>query len=130
MTTPNDPNGRRKKSREVGYAPWKPYKAGQRRLTQILVVEAAGAVQQVASTTKPYGITTRSGSGFNTITSLREAALRAADRTVPTTILVVGDYDPTGEDIRARVADDVGAFAAAHDATFERYRIRAASDTI
>jgi hypothetical protein len=74
-------------------------------------VEAAGAVEQVYRTTgDPYGVPVYSGSGFNTVTALREVVLRAEQRDVPTTILVAGDYDPAGRDIRARVADDIAAF--------------------
>jgi hypothetical protein len=34
---------------------------------------------------------------------------------MPTTVLVLGDYDPAGIDIRSRVADDIEAFADGHD---------------
>ncbi|MEJ7894676.1 MAG: hypothetical protein WKF94_18745 [Solirubrobacteraceae bacterium] len=81
-----------------------------------MLVEAAGAVEQVFRTTGYYGVPVLSGSGYVPITALRQMVLRAEDREVPTVILVAGDYDPAGWDIRARVAKDVAAFAEGHDA--------------
>jgi hypothetical protein len=79
------------------------------------VVEAAGAVEQVYRTTVAYGVPVYSGSGFVSITALRGAVLRAELREMPTVILVAGDYDPAGWDIRARVKSDLEAFAEGHD---------------
>lgn len=81
-----------------------------------VVVEAAGAVEQVFRTTVDYGVPVLSGSGFVSITALRGMVLRAEARTAPTMVLVAGDLDPAGHDIRARVATDVAAFAEGHDA--------------
>jgi hypothetical protein len=80
-----------------------------------MAVEAAGGVDQVYRTTSEYGVPVYSGSGFVAITALRGMVLRAEQRDVPTVVLVAGDYDPAGIDIRARVADDIGAFADGHD---------------
>lgn len=80
-----------------------------------MVVEAAGAVEQVFRTTVDYGVPVLSGSGFVPITALRNMVLRAEARDVPTVILVAGDLDPAGWDIRARVASDIAAFARGHD---------------
>jgi hypothetical protein len=81
-----------------------------------VVVEAKGAVEQIYGTTgDAYGIPVLSGSGFVAITALRNAVLRAEQREMPTTVLVLGDYDPAGIDIRSRVADDIEAFADGHD---------------
>lgn len=81
-----------------------------------MVVEAAGAVEQVFRTTGNYGVPVLSGSGFVSITALREIVLRAEAREVPTVILVAGDLDPAGRDIRARTAADIAAFAERHEA--------------
>jgi hypothetical protein len=81
-----------------------------------MVVEAAGAVEQVFRTTVDYGVPVYSGSGFVSITALRGMVLRAEERDVPTVVLVAGDLDPAGWDIRARVAKDIAAFAGGHDA--------------
>jgi hypothetical protein len=80
-----------------------------------MVVEAAGAVEQVFRTTVDYGVPVHSGSGFVSVTALRHVVLRAEQREVPTVILIAGDYDPAGIDIRARVADELDAFAEGHD---------------
>jgi hypothetical protein len=82
-------------------------------------VEAVGAMRQVFRTTSDYSIPVYSGSGFNSITALREIVLRAEARDVPTLILIVGDYDPAGVEIRARVEADVGAFSDAHGTGIE-----------
>jgi hypothetical protein len=84
-----------------------------------MAVEAAGAVEQVYRTTGAYGVPVYSGSGFVSITALRGMVLRAELREMPTVVIVAGDYDPAGIDIRARVADDVAAFAIGHDAEIE-----------
>jgi len=84
-----------------------------------MVVEAAGAVEQVFRTTGKYGVPVLSGSGFVSITALRGMVLRAETRGIPTMILVAGDLDPAGRDIRARVAADIAAFAEGHDAEIE-----------
>ena len=81
-----------------------------------MLVEAAGAVEQVFRTAGDYGVPVLSGSGFVPTTALRAIVLRAEMRDVPTVILVAGDLDPAGWDIRARVASDVAAFAEGHDA--------------
>jgi hypothetical protein len=80
-----------------------------------VVVEAAGAIEQVYRTTVDYGVPVYSGSGFVSTTALRKAVLRAEQLDVPTVILVAGDFDPAGMDIRARVDDDISAFAMGHD---------------
>jgi len=82
-----------------------------------MVVEAAGAVRQVYRSTSYYGVPVSSGSGFVSVTALREMVLRAERRDVPTVLLIAGDLDPAGHDIRARVAKDIAAFAEEHDAT-------------
>jgi hypothetical protein len=90
---------------------------GQEYFIEVFV-EAAGAMQQVFRTTSPYGIPVYSGSGFNTITALRQIAIRAEQRFYEarqsTVILIVGDYDPAGVDIRDRVRKDVEGFMEQH----------------
>lgn len=76
-----------------------------------VLVEAAGAVEQLYRTTSRYGVPVYSGSGFVPVTALRQMVLRAEDRDVPTVVLVLGDYDPAGRYIRDRVARDIEAFA-------------------
>ncbi len=80
-----------------------------------MVVEAKGAVDQVFLTTGQYGVPVHSGSGFVAVDALRKFVLRAEAREMPTVVLVAGDFDPSGIDIRARVADELNAFAAGHE---------------
>ena len=80
-----------------------------------VVVEAAGAVEQVFRTTVDYGVPVHSGSGFVAVDALRKVVLRAEARDVETVVLVAGDLDPAGIDIRARVADELDAFALDHE---------------
>jgi hypothetical protein len=80
-----------------------------------VVVEAAGAVEQLYRTTSAYGVPVYSGSGFVPVTALRDIVLRAEARDVETLVLVLGDYDPAGRYIRERVATDIEAFAEEHD---------------
>jgi hypothetical protein len=80
-----------------------------------MVVEAKGAIPQVYRTTEDYGVPVHSGSGFVSVDALRKLVLRAETREVPTIILVAGDFDPSGIDIRDRVADELDAFALSHE---------------
>jgi hypothetical protein len=95
-----------------------------------VVVEAAGAIEQVYRTTEQYGVPVYSGSGFVSITALRGVVLRADERELPTVVLVLGDLDPKGIDIRARVADDVAAFAIDHDVEIEVVTIALDEDQV
>ncbi|MDQ3672706.1 MAG: hypothetical protein M3364_09780 [Actinomycetota bacterium] len=96
-------------------------------------VEAHGGVEQVAGIVgkDSYGIPVYSGSGYNTVTALREVVLRAELRDVPTLVLILGDFDPHGDNIRQRVSDDVGAFAEHHnDAAVEVQTVSLTFDQI
>jgi hypothetical protein len=84
-----------------------------------MVIEAAGAIPQVYRTTQDYGVPVYSGSGFVSVDALRKVVLRAAERPVPTMILLAGDYDPSGDDIRARAGDESAAFAVEDDAEID-----------
>jgi hypothetical protein len=93
-------------------------------------VEASGAVDQVFATTAQYGVPVYSGSGFNTVTALREVAVRAARRETDTRLLILGDYDPAGQFIRERVAAEVEAFAGEHGAYIEVQTVALTLDQI
>jgi hypothetical protein len=53
----------------------------------------------------------RSG-GFESVCAKHDAAARIAYRDVPTTVLSIGDYDPSGLSILDTAAEDVTAFVA------------------
>jgi hypothetical protein len=75
-----------------------------------LWVEAAGMVPMVARVAAAYGVTTYSSGGFDSVTIKHEAAQRIAWREVPTTVLHLGDHDPSGLSILDSAAEDIGAF--------------------
>ncbi len=72
-------------------------------------VEAAGMVPQVARVARPFGITVFSSGGFDSLTVKYDAACRIARRPCPTTVLHVGDHDPSGLSIFDSAAEDVRA---------------------
>ncbi len=72
--------------------------------------EAAGMVPQLESAVSDYGVPVASSGGFDSVTAKHEAAERFMERDVPTVVLHVGDYDPSGCAIVDSVAEDVTAF--------------------
>jgi hypothetical protein len=85
--------------------------AGQPRWVEVWV-EAAGMAPQVARAVSAYGVTVYSSGGFDSLTVKYEAAVRIAARDVPTTVLHIGDHDPSGLALFEAAAEDVTAFAA------------------
>jgi hypothetical protein len=73
--------------------------------------EAAGMVPQLANVTREFSIPVYSGGGFNSVTTTHGAAWKAGLRDVPTVILHVGDFDPSGETIYTALIEDIEAFA-------------------
>ncbi len=95
---------------------------GQPRAVE-LWVEAAGMVPMVARVAAKYGVTTYSSGGFDSVTVKHGAAQRIASRDVPTTVLHLGDHDPSGLSILDSAAEDITAFVrdlAARPPTFAR----------
>ena len=83
---------------------------GQPRWVE-LWCEAAGMAPQLYRAVNEYGVTVYSSGGFDSLTVKYEAAQRISEREVPTTILHVGDHDPSGLALFNAVAEDVDAFA-------------------
>lgn len=81
---------------------------GQRHAVE-LWVEAGGMVPQAALVADPYGVPVYSCGGFDSLTVKHDAAQRALARSVPTMMLRVGDFDPSGVSIHDSFADDVAA---------------------
>lgn len=75
--------------------------------------EAAGMLGQLDRVAAPYSVKVYSAGGFGSLTANYEIAERALDRLVPTVLLHVGDFDPSGESIFKSMAEDVGAFVEA-----------------
>ena len=89
-----------------------------------VICEAGGMVPMLASVADPYGITVRSGGGFDSITAKHELAQYYARQNVPVTVLHVGDRDPSGEALWTNLSEDVGAFCQSLGADFSVQRWR------
>jgi hypothetical protein len=79
--------------------------------------EAAGMTRQLERVADPYGITVRSGSGFDSLTAKFETVERIAAREYEgrgknTVILRIGDFDPSGRSMIDAFAEDVWSFLA------------------
>ena len=72
--------------------------------------EAAGMAPQLHAVTREFSIPVLSGGGFNSVTTTHATAQRVCQRDVPTVILHVGDYDPSGETIYTALIEDIDAF--------------------
>jgi hypothetical protein len=72
--------------------------------------EAAGMAPQLATVADTYSVPVFSAGGFASLTAVRQIAERALDRLVPTVILHVGDFDPSGESIFESMVEDARAF--------------------
>jgi hypothetical protein len=68
---------------------------------------------QLAKVADDYSVPVFSASGFSSLTAVRLIAERALARDVPTLLLHVGDFDPSGESIFDAMSGDAAAFVAA-----------------
>ncbi len=73
-------------------------------------VEAEGMLPQIARVAVPLGADVYSSGGFGSVTVQRDTALRMAKREVPTVVLSVGDYDPSGIALYQSFKENVLAF--------------------
>lgn len=71
--------------------------------------EAAGMVPQLQRVAHPYGVPVISSGGFDSLTAKYETASRY-DAQGATTVLHLGDYDPSGVHIFKSLAEDIQAF--------------------
>ncbi len=69
-----------------------------------------GQLERVA---QHYSVPVYSTGGFGSLTANYEIAERALDRLVPTVLLHVGDFDPSGESIFTAMSQDAAAFVRA-----------------
>jgi hypothetical protein len=82
---------------------------GQARYLEVWV-EAAGMAPMVARIARDeYGVPVYSSGGFDSLTAKYQAAERMLERDVPTTVLHIGDYDPSGVALFESAAEDVTA---------------------
>ncbi len=84
--------------------------AGQPRYVE-LWCEAAGMAPQLANVADDFAVPVFSAGGFASLTAVRLIVNRAVRRNVPTLLLHVGDFDPSGESIFDAIIEDARAFA-------------------
>lgn len=87
----------------------RPLTDGQPRAVEVWI-EAQGMLPMVAEVTQQYGVIVYCSGGFESVAAKHDAAARIAYREVPSTVLSVGDYDPSGLSILDAAAEDVAAF--------------------
>jgi hypothetical protein len=75
--------------------------------------EAAGMMPQLARIADEFSVPVRSASGFSSVTGNHDLADRVIGCSVPTVILHVGDYDPSGVSIFTAMVEDAAAFVEA-----------------
>lgn len=75
--------------------------------------EAAGMLQQLDRVARVASVPVYSCGGFGSLTGNYAIARRALARDVPTVVLHVGDFDPSGVSIFESMAEDAAAFVAA-----------------
>jgi hypothetical protein len=98
-----DDTGRRIKS-------YRRYRQAGQPVAIELWCEAAGMVPQLGRIAENYSIPVFSSGGFSSLSAVRMIVERARRQNVPTVLLHVGDYDPSGESIFAAMAEDAAAF--------------------
>lgn len=86
--------------------------------------EAAGMIRQLDRVAGEYGVPVFSAGGFASLTATRLVAERAVERSCPTVVLHVGDYDPSGASIFEAIVEDAAAFVDA-DRVLHTQRIEA-----
>lgn len=85
-----------------------------------VMVEAAGLIGRCARICRPLGVPVYGGAGFAGLKGKRAFASRAADRDVPTVVLLISDLDPHGLLITDSLEADclawaTGYYGARHD---------------
>ncbi|MFJ8957301.1 hypothetical protein ACIRO1_45150 [Streptomyces sp. NPDC102381] len=94
----------------------RPLTEGQPRVVEVWI-EAQGMMPMIAEVTQEYGVIVYCSGGFESVAAKHDAALRIAYSEVPTTVLSIGDYDPSGLSILDAAAEDVAAFVEEMDGT-------------
>jgi hypothetical protein len=77
----------------------------------VVMCEASGMAPQLYRVAEPYGIAVLSSGGFDSLTDKHRLADEWAREEQPTTVLRIGDYDPSGQSMGIVNAEDIGAFA-------------------
>jgi hypothetical protein len=74
----------------------------------VVLCEAGGMVPQLARVCRDNGIPVQSAGGYDGVNVKYDLAVEAIEQ--PTTILHIGDLDPSGEDMFTVINEDVAAF--------------------
>jgi hypothetical protein len=86
-------------------------------------VETAGMAPQIQAVADEFGVRVIPSGGFSSVTARRNAAQRLIEigKKKRVIILLIGDYDPSGQSIMDSAAEDILAFGA--QVTFERLAV-------
>jgi hypothetical protein len=88
-------------------------RAGCQKRALELWCEAGGMVPLMREIARPYGLRVSSGHGYDSVTAKNELADRIARTWIyerrPTTVLHIGDFDPSGEGLFHSLSEDVTA---------------------
>ena len=93
-----------------------------------VICEAGGMVPMLAAVADPYGITVRSGGGFDSVTAKHDLAKHYASLDRHVTVLHIGDFDPSGEALWINLSEDVTAFCTALGGSVQVVRIAVTLD--
>jgi hypothetical protein len=94
----------------------------------VLWCEASGMVPQLARVADPYSIDVCSSGGFDSLTDKHRVAELWAGNPQPTTILHIGDHDPSGVHCFSSLAEDIEAFAEHYGGDVEFVRLAVTPD--
>lgn len=92
--------------------------------------ESARTTAQLARLAHRYGLTVRSGEGFDSLSGKHAAARRAAACGKVLVTLHLGDLDPSGVHVPRALAEDVAAFAAVYGGRTELVRVAVTEDQV
>jgi hypothetical protein len=88
-----------------------------------VICEAGGMAPMLAKVAQPFGITVRSGGGFDSLTAKHNLAQLYQRQGKPVVVLHVGDYDPSGEALWINLQEDVAAFCRAMGGSMSVQRV-------
>lgn len=88
-----------------------------------VICEAGGMAPMLARVADRYGVTVRSGGGFDSLTAKHNLASLYSSLKVPVVVLHVGDYDPSGEALWHNLNEDVSAFCREMDGWMDVHRV-------
>jgi hypothetical protein len=104
------------------------------RVRMELWAESVGMLPQLDNVASRYSIPVYSAGGQPSVTANKAVAKRVLSRSVPTVVLHVGDFDPSGESIFESMSEDIRAFVRAdrliHTLDIEPVRVALTADQV